>query len=48
MKEMAKSKGLMIFIFMVLGIIVVDSSMSVKLEEKVETNNIEIVMANIK
>jgi len=48
MKEMMKSKGLMVFMVMILGMIVLDSSMTVKLEEKVETNNKEIVMANIK
>ena len=48
MKEMFKSKGLIIFIVMVLGVILIDSSINVKLENKVETNNNEIVMANIK
>lgn len=48
MKEMIKSKGLMIFVFMVLGVIVIDSSINVKLENRIETNNNEIVMANIK
>jgi len=45
---MIKSKGLVIFVILFLGIIVVDSSINVKLENKVETNNNEIVMANIK
>ena len=48
MKEMVKSKGLIIFVVMFLGVIVIDSSINVKLEDKVETNNNEIVMANIK
>lgn len=48
MKEMIKSKVLVGFILMVLGVIFVDSSMTVKLEDKVESNNREIVMANIK
>jgi len=48
MKDMIKSKGLVIFVILFLGIIVVDSSINVKLENKVETNNNEIVMANIK
>lgn len=48
MKEMVKSKGLLIFVIMFLGVILVDSSINVKLEEKIETNNTEIVMANIK
>ena len=48
MKEMLKSKGLMVFVVMILGIVVLDSSINVKLEEKVETNHNEIVMANIK
>lgn len=48
MKEMLKSKGLMIFMVLVLGIILIDSSINVKLENKVESNNNEIVMANIK
>lgn len=48
MKEMLKSKGLMVFVLVILGVIVVDSSVNVKLENKIETNNNEIVMANIK
>ena len=48
MKEMLKSKVLMIFIFMILGVIVIDSSINVKLENKIESHNNEIVMANIK
>ena len=48
MKEMIKSKGLVIFVVMILGMVVVDSSINVRLENKVETNNNEIVMANIK
>ena len=48
MKEMVKRKGLIIFVVMFLGVIVIDSSINVKLEDKVETNNNEIVMANIK
>ena len=48
MKDMIKSKGLVIFVILFLGIIVVDSSINVKLENKVETNKNEIVMANIK
>ena len=48
MKDMLKSKGLMVFVIMILGIVVLDSSINVKLEEKVETNHNEIVMANIK
>ena len=48
MKDMLKSKGLMIFMVLVLGIILIDSSINVKLENKIETNNNEIVMANIK
>ena len=37
MKEMFRSKGLMIFVFIILGVILIDSSINVKLEEKVET-----------
>lgn len=48
MKEMLKSKVLVMFVLMVLGVIFVDSSITVRLEEKVESNNTEIVMANIK
>lgn len=48
MKDMLKSKVLVVFVLMVLGVIFVDSSISVRLEEKVESDNIEIVMANIK
>ena len=48
MKEMFKSKGLIIFVILFLGVIVVDSSINVKLENKIETSNNEIVMANIK
>ena len=48
MKEMLKSKGLMVFVVMILGVVILDSSINVKLEEKIETNNNEIVMANIK
>ena len=36
MKEMVKSKGVLVFVVMVLGIIVLDSSLNVKLENKVE------------
>ena len=48
MKEMLKSKVLVIFVLMVLGVIFVDSSITVRLEDKVENSNTEIVMANIK
>lgn len=48
MIEMIKSKGLMIFVVMFLGVILIDSSIDVKLENKIETGNNEIVMANIK
>lgn len=48
MKDMFKSKGLMIFVFIILGVILIDSSINVKLEEKVETSNNDIVMLNIK
>lgn len=48
MKEMLKSKVLLVFVLMVLGVIFVDSSISVRLEDKIESNNNEIVMANIK
>lgn len=48
MKDMLKSKVIVMFVLMVLGVIFVDSSISVRLEDKVESNNIEIVMANIK
>ena len=48
MKEMLKSKVIVVFVLMVLGVIFVDSSITVRLEEKVESNNTEIVMANIK
>ena len=48
MKEMLKSKVLVMFVLIVLGVIFVDSSITVRLEEKVESNNTEIVMANIK
>ncbi len=48
MKDMLKSKVLVVFVLMVLGVIFVDSSITVRLEEKVESNNTEIVMANIK
>ena len=47
-KDMFKSKGLMIFVFIILGVILIDSSINVKLEEKVETSNNDIVMLNIK
>jgi len=48
MKEMIKSKGLMIFIIMILGVVILDSSMNVRLENTLESNSKEIVMANIK
>lgn len=48
MKDMLKSKVIVMFVLIVLGVIFVDSSVSVRLEDKVETNNVEIVMANIK
>lgn len=48
MKEMIKSKGMIIFVFMFLGVILIDSSINVKLENKIETRNNEIVMADIK
>lgn len=48
MKEMIKSKGLMIFVVLFLGVVVIDSSMNVKLEDKIETRDNQIVMANIK
>ena len=48
MKEMLKSKVIVMFVLIVLGVIFVDSSITVKLEDKVESNNTEIVMANIK
>lgn len=48
MKEMLKSKVLLVFVLMVLGVIFIDSSISVRLEDKIESNNNEIVMANIK
>lgn len=48
MKDMLKSKVLVVFVLMVLGVIFVDSSITVRLEEKVESNNTEIVMANLK
>ena len=48
MKEMLKSKVIVMFVLIVLGVIFVDSSITVRLEDKVDSNNIEIVMANIK
>lgn len=48
MKDMLKSKVLVVFVLMILGVIFVDSSITVRLEEKVESSNTEIVMANIK
>lgn len=48
MRDMLRSKVLMMFVFMVLGVVFVDSSITVRLEEKVESKNMEIVMANIK
>lgn len=48
MKDMLKSKGLMIFVFVVLGVILIDSSINVKFEEKVDTDVNDIVMVNIK
>lgn len=48
MKDMLKSKVIVIFVLMVLGVIFVDSSITVRLEEKVESDSTEIVMANIK
>ena len=45
MKDMLKSKVIVVFVLMVLGVIFIDSSITVRLEE---SNNIEIVMANIK
>lgn len=48
MKEMLKSKVIVMFVLIVLGVIFVDSSITVRLEDKVESNNVEIVMANIK
>ena len=48
MKEMVKSKGLMIFVVLFLGIVVIDSSINVKLEDKIETKDNQIVMANVK
>ena len=48
MKDMLKSKVIVMFVLIVLGVIFVDSSITVRLEDKVESNNIEIVMANIK
>lgn len=48
MKEMIKSKGLMIFVVLFLGVVVIDSSINVKLEDKIETRDNQIVMANIK
>ena len=48
MKDMLKSKVIVMFVLIVLGVIFVDSSMTVRLEDKIESNNVEIVMANIK
>lgn len=48
MKDMLKSKVIIMFVLMVLGVIFIDSSITVSLEEKVDSSNIEIVMANIK
>lgn len=48
MKDMLKSKVLVVFVLMVLGVIFIDSSITVRLEDKVEKENYEIVMANIK
>ncbi len=48
MKDMLKSKVIVMFVLIVLGVIFVDSSITVRLEDKVDSNNIEIVMANIK
>ena len=48
MKEMLRSKVIVVFVLMVLGVIFVDSSITVKLEESTESYNKRVIAANIK
>lgn len=48
MKEMLRSKVIVVFVLMVLGVIFVDSSITVKLEESTESYNNKVIAANIK
>lgn len=48
MKEMLKNKIIMGFVLFVLGIIFIDSSITVKLERKVDSNTDNIAMSSIK
>ena len=48
MKEMLKSKVIIVFVLMVLGVIFIDSSITVKLEESTESHNSNVIAANVK
>ncbi len=48
MKEMLKSKIVMGFVVLMLGIIFVDSSITVRLDRKENIKNNEIVMADLR
>lgn len=48
MKEMLKSKIVMGFVILMLGIIFVDSSITVRLDRKENIKNNEAVMADLK
>jgi hypothetical protein len=48
MKEILKSKIVMGFVLLILGVIFIDSSITVRLERKVDSNNDTIAMADIK
>ena len=48
MKEMLRSKVIVVFVLMVLGVIFVDSSITVKLENVNESYNSKVLAANIK
>lgn len=48
MKEMLKSKIVMGFVVLMLGIVFIDSSITVRLDRKENIKNNEIVMADLK
>ena len=48
MKDMLKSKIVMGFVVLMLGVIFVDSSITVRLDRKENIKNNEIVMADLK
>ena len=48
MKEILKSKIVMGFVLLILGVIFIDSSITVRLERNVDSNNDSIAMADIK